>query len=73
VKQTTTIPSKYGPVDLEIISCDHCDRTVQIPHALGWCQLFQLTGPKTFGYLPDETHFCGVDHLKKYLEEHTNR
>jgi hypothetical protein len=71
VKQKTTIPSKYGPVELDLIACDHCDKVSQIPNALGWCQLFQLPGPVTFGFLPEETHFCGVDHMKSYLLEHT--
>lgn len=73
MKTEKQLPSKYGPVEFELIVCDSCDMAVQQKHMVSWCQVFPNIGidTRTFGdVLPDELHFCSLNHLKAYLEEH---
>lgn len=73
MKTTIQLPSKYGPVDLRLIECDHCEARAQEQHLIGWCQMFPRIGIdiRTIGdYMPDEMHFCSLNHLKEYIKEH---
>lgn len=70
MKTEAKIPSKYGPVNIDLLRCDECDVAVQVPYALGWLQLFQIGSLPTMGALPDESHFCSNNCLKTYLGEH---
>lgn len=74
MKLAKELPSKYGPVAVELYECDLCESAVQEKFMINWCQVFPNIGidTRTMGQaqLPDELHFCGLDHLKQYLEEH---
>lgn len=74
MKTTTELPSKWGPVALDLIECDLCEQRVQEKYMMSWCQVFPSIGidTRTFGQamLPDELHFCSLNHLQDYLKEH---
>lgn len=71
MKNKTTISSKFGIVDIDLLGCDYseCNTLVQERHAIGWAQVFRLGDQLTLKSLPTETHFCSPSHLKAYLEE----
>jgi hypothetical protein len=70
VKAEAQVPSKYGPVKLDLLRCDECDTAVQIPYAVGWLQVYQVSALRTMGGLPDESHYCSASCLKSYLGDH---
>lgn len=67
------IPSKWGPIEVDLVECDFCETASQEKYMINWCQLFPSIGVnvRTIGQsLPDELHFCGLAHMRDYLKEH---
>lgn len=63
------VPSQWGNVEIELLACDECMTMIQVPHAIGWLQLFRLdTAGKTMGgALPEESHYCSTTCLRAVL------
>lgn len=72
--KTVSVPTPYGPLSAEVVSCDGpgCGNQYLEEHLVGWHKLSpQGIEVTTFSQNPDPLDFCSLTCLKKSVDTMT--